>query len=62
MRFARAEGMDKAYADYSAAHPEAPEPEDLPREVASHGGMPAEAWRVHPRLYNDAEEAELGAA
>src|SRR5690606_17090432 len=49
-------------ADDTAADPETPEPEGLSREIAPHGGMPPEAWRVHPRLHHDAEEAELGAS
>src|SRR5262249_38851758 len=57
-----AKGRDEAYADYTAANPEAPESEDLSREISPYGGMPAEARRVHARLYDDAEEAELGAA
>ena len=59
---ARSTTTDEADADDTTADPEAPETEDLPREVAPHGGVPAEARRLHPRLHDDAEEAELGAS
>ena len=53
---------EEAHADDTTVDPEAPGAEDLPREIAPHGGVPAEARRVHARLHDDAEEAELGAS
>ena len=40
-----------------------PRQEKTYREKARHlGASPAKAWRLHPRLYDDPEEAEFGAA
>lgn len=54
--------QDLAYADDTTIDPEAPGTKNLPREVASHGCVPAKARRLHARLYDDAEEAKLCAS
>jgi hypothetical protein len=41
---------------------EAPPPAGKAEQSAGHAGLPAEAQRVHARLYDHAEEAELGSA
>ncbi|CCB65798.1 protein of unknown function [Hyphomicrobium sp. MC1] len=54
--------QDWANADDTTVDPEAPGKASLPREVAPHGSVPAEARRLHARLHDDAEEAELRSA
>src|SRR5689334_15124590 len=39
-----------------------PEVAELQDGLAGAAVLPAEAWRLYPRLHPDAEEAELGAA
>src|SRR5258708_6783795 len=56
------EQVEAADADDTTAGPQAADAENLPREGTPHAVVPAKARRVHPRLYNDAEETELGAA
>ena len=54
-------GMD-AYANDTTADPQASALKGQPLEVAPYGAVPAKAWRVHTRLYNDTKEAQLGFA
>src|SRR5208283_593369 len=58
--FARSEG--KLDADDQPVDPQTAATEDIPRKVAPSRRLPAEARRMHARLYDDPEEAQLGSA
>ena len=49
-------------ADNQPAHPQVAEPSEGAEQGSGARGMPAEARRLHPRVYDDPEEAELGAS
>src|SRR5215470_14031868 len=59
---ARRKGMKAGDADDQPTDPQAAAAERLPEQGAGAASEPAEARRVHARLYDDAEETELGAA
>ena len=52
----------RPYADDQPADPQSAHRADLSQYGAGDAGLPAEARRLHPRLHDHAEEAELGFA
>ena len=50
------------YANYQPAGPQGPHSAEGQVKGPCNVAKPAETRRLHPRLYNDAEEAELGFA
>jgi hypothetical protein len=50
----------KANANDQPTAAESPHEAIVPQQGTSNASMPAKAWRLHSRLYDDPEEAELG--
>src|SRR5688572_20573781 len=57
-----AERVKASDADDQSADPESAGGAEVAQEGAGAAAEPAEAWGLHARLYDDPEEAELGAA
>ena len=55
-------GEARNYADDQPAGPQGPHPAEGQVQGPCDGAEPAEARCLHPRLYDDPEEAELGSA
>src|SRR4051794_29870163 len=53
---------EEFYADRQSTHPQGPHVQAREDEDARAPGGAAAAWRLHARLDDDAQEAELGAA
>src|SRR5471030_2399456 len=53
---------DRADADDQSVDPQAAPAAAGAQQGSRAGGVPSKAWRMHARLYDDAEEAELGAS
>src|SRR5258708_25512035 len=49
-------------ADHQSVDQQGPPPAHRPQQGAGAAGLPAEARRLHARLHDDAQEAQLGAA
>lgn len=58
----RAHGEERTHADDQPAGPQGPRSAEGQEQGPCDGTEPAEARCLHPRLYDDPEEAELGSA
>lgn|SRR5690554_6289116 len=54
--------IEQANAHRQPAYSQAAQAAGKAQQSTGHAGVPAEAGRVHARLYNDTEEAELRSA